>query len=94
MMRPAVIAFLVALALAVCSLSAAVYVIVTKANEGSETHAAICALVGDLEARTVASREFLKEHPEGLPGLATAAQIRESVHNQERTRDALGVVSC
>lgn len=87
-------AFVLSLVLLLAVGGITVFVVAGKSSEGTETHEAICALIGDLEERTDASKKFLAEHPEGIPGLASAAQIRESLHNQERTRDALNVVSC
>jgi hypothetical protein len=93
-LRIAVAAFALSVFLFVAVSVGGIYLLTHKTNEGSETHAAICALTADLESRTADSRLFLREHPHGIPGLASAAQIRESVENQERTIDALSVVSC
>lgn len=93
-LRIAVAAFVLSLVLFLCVGGITVYVLSLKSNEGSETHAAVCALTADLEQRTQSTRDFLRKHPKGIPGLATAPQLRESLHNQERTLDALSVVSC
>lgn len=90
----AVMAFLLSLGLMLAVAAIGGYVLTHKTREGSETHEAICALVADLSERTEATRTFLAGHPHGIPGLATGPQLRESLHNQERTLDALGVVSC
>jgi len=90
----AVAAFVVSLIVALAMAAGAGYLLTHKTNEGTETHEAICALVSDLETRTDGTRDFLKAHPHGIPGLASGSQIRESLRNQERTLAALSVVSC
>ena len=93
-LRIAIAAFVLSLALFLMVIGGGVYFAVSQSTEGSETHEAICALAEDLERRTESARIFLKEHPKGLPGIATADQLRESTKNQERTLLALSVVSC
>jgi hypothetical protein len=90
----AVAAFVLSLVLLLAVGGVTVFVLTHKTNEGTETHEAVCALVADLEERTEGTQDFLAAHPRGIPGLATASQLRESLHNQERTLSALGVLSC
>jgi hypothetical protein len=92
-LRIAVAAFALSVFLFVAGIGGAVWLLTAKSSEGVETHEAICALSADLEARTQASRVFLREHPHGAFGVP-AATIRESVENQERSIDALSVVAC
>lgn len=92
-LRFAVAAFVLSLVLFLAVGGITIYVLSLKSNEGAETHAAVCALTADLEARTQSSRDFLHDHPNGIPGIP-ATTIRESIHNQKRTIDALSVVSC
>lgn len=92
-LRIAVAAFVLSVVLFLGVAGGSIYLLTSKSNEGSETHDAICALTADLEARTEASRRFLDAHPHGIFGIP-AATIRESLQNQERTIDALSVVSC
>jgi hypothetical protein len=87
-------AFVLSLVLLLAMGGVIVFVVANKSNEGSETHAAVCALTEDLEQRTDSARDFLRTHPQGLPGIASASQLRESTHNQERTLEALSAVSC
>jgi hypothetical protein len=87
-------AFVLSLVLLLAVGGITVFVLAHKTNEGSETHEAVCALVTDLEERTEGTKAFLSAHPHGIPGLATGAQLRESLHNQERTLGALSVVTC
>ena len=55
----------------------------------------VCNLREDLQQRIESSREFLEDHPHGAPQLGiSAGAIREQIHNQERTRDALDNVRC
>lgn len=92
-LKVAMAAFVLSLALFVAVVALAIYVFGGKSDEGAETHAAVCALVSDLESRTEGTRVFLEEHPHGTSGIPASA-LRESLHNQERTLDALSVVSC
>lgn len=93
-LRIAVAAFVLSLVLLLAVGGISFYVLTHKVQEGSETHEAVCALVADLEERTDGTKVFLAEHPDGIPGLATASQLRESLANQQRTLDALSVISC
>jgi hypothetical protein len=90
----AVAAFVLSLALMLAVAAIGAYVLTHKTAEGSETHEAVCALVADLEERTEQTQAFLVTHPHGIPGLASGSQLRESLHNQERTLAALGVITC
>lgn len=93
-MKKAFAAFCIVVALNLAAIGVGVAYFITGATQGSETHEALCTLIGDLEQRVEQSRQFLDEHPEGIPGLATPEQIRESTHNQERTKGALEAVTC
>jgi hypothetical protein len=90
----AVAAFVLSLILLLAVGGIGFYVLTYKTAEGSETHEAICALVADLEERTEGTKVFLTQHPTGVPGLASGAQLRESLANQERTLGALSVITC
>lgn len=90
----AVAAFVLSLVLLLAVGAFGVYLLTHRVSEGTETHEAVCALVSDLETRTEDTRAFLKTHPHGVPGLATTAQLRESLSNQERTLAALSVITC
>jgi len=92
-LKIAIAAFVLSVVLFVIVIGGGVYLLVGKSNEGAETHEAICALTADLETRTEGTRNFLTQHPRGIPGIP-ASTLRESLHNQERTIDALSVVSC
>lgn len=62
-------------------------------TQTDRTNHALCTLRNDLDRRTIASKEFLREHPEGLPGIP-AAVIRTSIQNQEQTIRALATLKC
>ena len=93
-LRIAVAAFVLSIVLTLAVVAIGGYLLSHKTNEGSETHEAVCALVSDLEERTKGTQDFLAAHPHGVPGLASGSQLRESLHNQERTLDALNVITC
>lgn len=57
------------------------------------TTAALCALRHDLEVRVQSSRDFLAEHPDGIPGISRAA-IEKSIRDQTRTIDTLSNLVC
>jgi hypothetical protein len=93
-LRIAVAAFVLSLVLLLAVGGIGFYVLTYRTQEGSETHKAICALVADLEERTDGTKTFLSAHPQGIPGLASGSQLRESLANQDRTLGALSVISC
>jgi len=92
-LRIAVAAFAISIALAVLMLVGGGWLLVERSEEASETHTAICALIGDLEDRTEGARDFLAEHPAGFAGIP-AATLRQTIANQERTVLALDAVTC
>jgi hypothetical protein len=53
----------------------------------------LCAFRLDLEKRTVASLDFLKDHPKGIAGISRA-QLLTSVTNQQRTIITLQGLDC
>jgi hypothetical protein len=53
----------------------------------------LCALRADLQTRVATSKQFLKEHPNGIPGIP-AKTFRDGIKNQERTIRALSGLSC
>lgn len=64
------------------------------AREGAQAKSGVCALERDLERRVRGEIVFLRDHPNGLPGIATAAQIRTNIANQRRTIKALRDARC
>jgi hypothetical protein len=64
-----------------------------KADEARRTHAALCALRGDLNQRVTQSENYLDEHPRGAPGIPAAA-IRQSLVNARRTARSLRRLDC
>lgn len=64
-----------------------------QASLGAQSHAAVCALRADLRGREHQAEAFLRAHPHGALGL-TAAQIRQSILNEQRTILALRALRC
>lgn len=64
------------------------------ANQGRQAHAALCVFKADLYGRILAGQAFLDTHPGGIPGLATATEIRNSLENQRATYDSLRLLVC
>lgn len=62
-------------------------------EQGREAHDALCVFKGDIEQRAQASRDFLADNPDGLPGIP-ASVIRTSLANQQKTVDSLRTLDC
>lgn len=75
-----------------CSILVA-WVAYRQGRDAAETHNALCTLRHDLVLRVHSSREFLADHPRGIPGISPI-QIRVGIDNQQRTVDALAPLSC
>ena len=58
-----------------------------------DSNDALCALRVDLEKRVASSEQFLRENPDGIPGIP-AKTIRDGVTNQQRTIKALSQLAC
>lgn len=62
------------------------------ANQNRE---AACALRQDVQVRVDEGKQFLIDHPRGLPKLGfSRADLEQNLENQERTVDALGGLIC
>lgn len=61
--------------------------------DGRDTKDALCTLRFDLATRALAATAYLKEHPNGAPGIP-AKQVLESIYNQQRTIVALKDLNC
>jgi hypothetical protein len=59
----------------------------------TQSHTALCSFVGDLERRVETSEEFLRDHPNGIPGLSVEV-IRTSLANQRQTILSLSDLKC
>lgn len=57
------------------------------------TNAALCTFKRDLERRYATAVEFLKDNPEGIPGIP-AADLERSLASQRATLDALANLQC
>jgi len=62
-------------------------------ERANQTTDALCALRHDLQVRIDGSREFLADHPHGIPGVS-AKTIRDGIDNQRRTIVALSGIDC
>jgi hypothetical protein len=59
----------------------------------SQTHAALCTFHDDLRGRYENGVKFLKEHPNGIPGI-DAGVIRQSLKGQIATLRSLEQLDC
>ena len=59
----------------------------------SRTAAALCTFRADLRARYESGLDFLKNHPDGIPGIS-AADIQRTLDNQKSTLDSLAGLPC
>lgn len=60
---------------------------------GAQAHVALCTFKADLRERVRDGRRFLADHPDGFAGI-TAATIRQSLTNQQKTVDSLAELEC
>lgn len=58
-----------------------------------DSNQALCTFRHDLENRAEQGQAFLNKHPEGFLGIP-AAQLQQSIDNQQRTIKALVSLSC
>lgn len=63
------------------------------AAEALRNRTALCGLRHDLEQRVAGGERFLREHPNGIPGIP-AGTLRTSINGQVRTIMVLGVLDC
>ena len=61
--------------------------------DSKNTTNALCAFRQDLERRVLASTDFLKENPKGIPGVSPRL-ILQGIENQQRTITALKDLNC
>lgn len=61
--------------------------------DSKNTTDALCAFRQDLITRVLASTDFLRDNPEGIPGISPKI-ILEGIANQTRTITALKDLSC
>lgn len=58
-----------------------------------ETQNTLCVFRSDLQSRVNEGNKFLANHPNGFGGIS-AATLKISIENEERTLEALGGLSC
>jgi hypothetical protein len=76
--------------LVIVGVTAGIYKVYTTADKA---HQAICALRADRIRSIEDGRQFLKDHPDGIPGI-TAADIRRSIDQQQVTVRAFRFADC
>lgn len=64
-----------------------------RANDGQQSHDALCVLKDDLRQRIKDTQTFLDEHPKGFAGIPKAT-IQNSIRNQQLTVDSLVLLRC
>lgn len=68
-------------------------VLAQQAEAADRTEQALCVLRDDLQIRVDAAVQFLKDNPDGIPGIPPQ-QIQDSIDNQQRTILALSLLHC
>lgn len=63
------------------------------ARNARTDHKALCTFKGDLQKRIDQSRDFLVQHPKGIPGIP-ASVITQGIRNQQATQDSLQDLNC
>ncbi len=63
-------------------------------REGKQAHIALCAFKVDLASRVVSSERFLLNHPDGVPGQFTRADLLSSLESKQRALAALDPLRC
>jgi hypothetical protein len=63
------------------------------ARVATQTIGALCTFRADLQQRYDDGVEFLQDNPDGIPGFSAAA-IRQSLNNQQRTLTSLAGLPC
>ena len=59
----------------------------------SSTHQSLCSFEHDLQQRIISGEQFLKDHPDGIPGVPVAV-IQTSLDNQKLTLQSLSGLNC
>lgn len=59
----------------------------------NSTNQVLCTFRHDLEVRATASKDFLRKHPDGIPGIS-AVVIQQGITNQEKTISSLASLNC
>lgn len=64
-----------------------------RSQQGQEAHTALCVFKEDLRKRMLFAEDFLKDNPNGIPGIR-ASVLRTSIANQKATLKSLATLSC
>lgn len=62
-------------------------------NTADESKEGLCALRNDAERRVILGDQFLKDNPNGIPGISIDS-LRRSVRNSKETVKSLSSLSC
>lgn len=62
-------------------------------DEATRNKLALCTFRQDLATRAENTKNFLKDHPEGIPGIPVAV-IEQGLTNQEATIKSLAILKC
>lgn len=91
--RALLIRYLVLVAILV---AVGVWVAVTRSQQASNQRTntvALCAFRNDLQKRVDQGSDFLKAHPNGIPGLS-AATIQVGIKNEQASIQTLQIIHC
>lgn len=78
----------------VCGVGGNVLLLVRTNHQANTNTRALCALRAKVQSEVRASAEFLRRHPEGAPGLATAKEIRADIASRKATVKSLSGLDC
>lgn len=85
-----VVKIVVIFALLGLTVAASVYYVYTTSNTNKD---ALCAMRYDAERRVELAEEFLRDNPDGIPGLSIDS-LRRSTNNAKQTAKALSSIDC
>jgi uncharacterized membrane protein len=78
----------------VIAIVAPTWLFIRTNHQAAANTAALCALRSNLQRQVDSSVAFLRTHPEGVPGLATAKEIRADISNRRSTIRTLSGLEC
>lgn len=64
-----------------------------QAESAQRTETALCIFRDDLETRVKSAQQFLRDNPDGIPGISPEL-LQQSIDNQQRTILALQLLNC
>lgn len=63
-------------------------------QDGREAKRALCELRANRERGLQRTVDYLQNHPKGVPGFVTVAELNTSIRDQRQTVDALSELDC